>query len=297
MRTSVLTSLLTVRLVLASAAMVLALSISLADVALAQTTDGNTDRPGGDFRRFEIVPRTNSIAGDGVTERCRDTCERSSGCLAWTAVRPGVQSKYGVCWLKRTVTEKKSDSCCTSGTSSRVTVVTKTGKAPTGGGTTPTPTSASVKILSYAQSNLNKCVDRKLNVRAQRCPSLPINSVGDGECTDLVNGAVVSAGFARVNGFVWGTPVGDNTTANKSVYRPGDIIQLFKYRFSDPSNPRNFFESSSQHTAIIEANNNGVLSLLEQNTNVGGENRRYVTRSTLNLNWKLEHGTYIVYRK
>jgi uncharacterized protein YkwD len=127
--------LLDIRRALTSAAMGLALSFPLATAALAQTTDGNTDRPGGDYHNFEIAPRTNSIAGDGVVDRCREACRNDPACAAWTAVKPGVQSRNGVCWLKNRVTDKKADSCCTSGT--KVTVITKSGKRPSGG-TSPT---------------------------------------------------------------------------------------------------------------------------------------------------------------
>lgn len=168
-----------------------------------------------------------------------------------------------------------------------------------GGGTTPTPGGggSSSTILNYAKNAFGKCVDRDLKVRSAACPSLPVGQVGHGECTDLVNGAVVSAGFGKVSDYVWGTKVGDNNTADKSVFQPGDIIQLFNYKLVNPANAGNYSESSSQHSAIIESNNGGVLSVLEQNTNSNGENRRYVTRGTYNLNWKLERGSYIVYRK
>jgi len=108
----------------------------LASGALAQTTENNTNRRNGDYRSFPIVPRVNSIAGDGVAEKCRDTCMQENACVAWTAVKPGVQQKNGVCWLKNRVTDKTSDACCTSGT--KVTPLGKTGKAPSGGGTSTT---------------------------------------------------------------------------------------------------------------------------------------------------------------
>jgi hypothetical protein len=110
--------------------------VLLATPALAQTTEGNTDRPGPNYRSFEIVPRTGSIAGDGVADRCRETCERESVCLAWTAVRPGIQSKNGVCWLKKGAPAKIADSCCTSGTSSRYKPILSTGKRPSGSSNT-----------------------------------------------------------------------------------------------------------------------------------------------------------------
>ena len=174
-----------------------------------------------------------------------------------------------------------------------VSVATTPSATPTSPGTTSTSTVSS-KLLSYANAVVSRCVDRSLTVRNQRCPSLPIGQVGDGECTDFVNGAVVSAGFPKVDGYVWGNKVGDNTTSNKGLFQPGDIIQLFGVSLVGTNGS---WATSSQHTAIIEANNGGVLSVIEQNTNVNGENRRYVTRGTLNLTWQLQKGSYIVYRR
>lgn len=81
------------------------------------TFENNTDRGGSDYHRFEIAPLKDSIAGDLVAQRCQDACIKDPKCVAWTAVRPGVQSKtHGVCWLKNRVPAAKANSCCTSGT-------------------------------------------------------------------------------------------------------------------------------------------------------------------------------------
>lgn len=78
-------------------------------------TFNDTDMPGGDYRNFEIVPRTNSIAGDGVASRCEEACKGDPRCKAWTAVKPGVQSKNGKCWLKTQVVPQQPSNCCSSG--------------------------------------------------------------------------------------------------------------------------------------------------------------------------------------
>jgi uncharacterized protein YkwD len=146
MRTSILTLLLNARLALTATAVAFALSILLPTVTLAQATYGNTDLPGGDYRNFEIPPRTNSIAGDGVADRCREACKNDQRCVSWTAVRPGVQSKNGVCWLKNSFPARRADSCCTSGT--KVTPIGASGtKRPSGGGTTERQLSAEQQQL------------------------------------------------------------------------------------------------------------------------------------------------------
>jgi hypothetical protein len=78
-------------------------------------TFSNTDLPGSDYRNFEIVPRVDSIAGDGVASRCEEACKGDPTCKAWTAVRPGIQSKNGKCWLKTSIPARKANKCCTSG--------------------------------------------------------------------------------------------------------------------------------------------------------------------------------------
>jgi uncharacterized protein YkwD len=85
------------------------------DHANAWTTQNNTDRPGANIRNFEIPPRVNSIAGDGVAERCEAACKADSRCKSWTAVRPGLQSKNGMCWLKPAIHAAVPNNCCTSG--------------------------------------------------------------------------------------------------------------------------------------------------------------------------------------
>ena len=99
------------------------------------TTENNTNRPGSDYTHFEIVPLQNTISGDLVAERCRDACEKDQQCVAWTAVRPGLQSKTnGVCWLKNAIPAARADSCCTSG--GKIKTIKSTGKpkVPAAGG-------------------------------------------------------------------------------------------------------------------------------------------------------------------
>jgi uncharacterized protein YkwD len=104
--------------------------------AKAWTVENSTNRAGGDYRNFEIVPLQNSIAGDLVAKRCEEACQKDSRCKAWTAVRPGLQSKNGMCWLKDRVPAARADACCTSG--ANIKVIKSSGKLPvTTGGAAP----------------------------------------------------------------------------------------------------------------------------------------------------------------
>jgi hypothetical protein len=110
--------------------------------------------------------------------------------------------------------------------------------------------------------------------------------VGDGECTTLVQQALLGAGARTTDVFgavtpdgdyVWGTPV---ALANA---KPGDILQFRNYRVVrhvltqqrmadgevSPMQSEDF-EVREHHTAIVEQNFAGTLSVLEQNVDPGG---------------------------
>lgn len=70
--------------------------------------ENNTNRPGADYDRFHI--------NDNRPDRCKSECERDPGrCKAWTYVRPGIQHKLAVCYLKSVVPAPAPDNCCISG--------------------------------------------------------------------------------------------------------------------------------------------------------------------------------------
>jgi hypothetical protein len=73
----------------------------------AQRTELNVNRPGGDYRKFEVpIERYQS---------CREACEADGKCKAYTYVRAGVQGSKGVCWLKGSIPAKSANRCCVSG--------------------------------------------------------------------------------------------------------------------------------------------------------------------------------------
>ena len=93
-------------------AIFLAFPSAIPGPALAQDSfSHNTNRPGGDYRSFDI---------NGDADACRTVCERERQCRAWTYVAAptswhGLQRPPARCWLKNTVTPARADHCCTSG--------------------------------------------------------------------------------------------------------------------------------------------------------------------------------------
>lgn len=72
--------------------------------------ENNIDRPGADYDRFHI--------NDYRPDRCKSECERDRGrCRAWTYVRPGIQHKFAVCYLKTAIPAPAANNCCISGVS------------------------------------------------------------------------------------------------------------------------------------------------------------------------------------
>ena len=66
-----------------------------AGTAQTGTYDYDIDRPGGDYRNFELQAADPRL--------CANQCAAESACRAWTYVKPGVQGRLPRCWLKNTV--------------------------------------------------------------------------------------------------------------------------------------------------------------------------------------------------
>jgi hypothetical protein len=73
----------------------------------AAALEVNVDRPGGDYRSFDLA--------SGRPEECRDTCAMEPQCVAFTFVNPGVQGPSARCWLKNGVPDPTPNTCCISG--------------------------------------------------------------------------------------------------------------------------------------------------------------------------------------
>jgi hypothetical protein len=144
--------------------------------------------------------------------------------------------------------------------------------------------------VTYATKQLGQCVaDVNGTIRPGSCgpdvwPSA--DGTGPGECTHLVHSALVASGgkppdYSHPPHYTWGTPV-------QSPYQQGDIIQLANTKFEGPNG---FWETTSQHTAIIENVTGTVLGLIQQHSP-----HRTVTRGNLDLGWKVTMGDYAVFR-
>ena len=72
-----------------------------------RTFEPAIDRPGGDFRNFDLVVPNPKL--------CKATCDGDGSCQAWTFVRPGVQGPRARCWLKFFVPPAVTNNCCMSG--------------------------------------------------------------------------------------------------------------------------------------------------------------------------------------
>ena len=69
--------------------------------------EGNTDRPGMDYRSFDLPAADPKL--------CQSACAGEANCKAFTYVRPGVQGPSARCWLKSSVPNTVNNDCCVSG--------------------------------------------------------------------------------------------------------------------------------------------------------------------------------------
>ena len=76
--------------------------------AQSSTFEPNVDRPGSDYRSFNLSPGS-------PPQACQSACLSEPSCRAWTFVQPGVQGDYPRCWLKGVVPQAQGNPCCTSG--------------------------------------------------------------------------------------------------------------------------------------------------------------------------------------
>jgi hypothetical protein len=67
----------------------------------------NTNLFGSDYRNFAMSSDDWSV--------CQNACKADRQCLAWTAVRPGIQGPNARCWLKNKIPQPRANACCTSG--------------------------------------------------------------------------------------------------------------------------------------------------------------------------------------
>jgi PAN domain len=73
-----------------------------------RTREYAIDRPGGDYRNFEVPAEPSG-------EACKKACEADSQCRAWTYLRPGYGDSGPRCFLKNRLTPPRHRPCCVSG--------------------------------------------------------------------------------------------------------------------------------------------------------------------------------------
>jgi Caspase domain/PAN domain len=76
-------------------------------VTLSSTKENNTDRPGLDYRNFNLTSSDPQL--------CQQACLSEKICAAWTYVHEGVQGPSPRCWLKNQVPNPQPNPCCVSG--------------------------------------------------------------------------------------------------------------------------------------------------------------------------------------
>ena len=67
----------------------------------------NQDRPGSDYRNFDLAA--------AQPEQCRAACVADAKCRSFTYAKPGVQGPKARCWLKDAVPTARTSDCCVSG--------------------------------------------------------------------------------------------------------------------------------------------------------------------------------------
>ena len=70
-----------------------------------------TKRGGSDYRSFDLPEADYTL--------CQKACEGEAQCWAWTYVEPRIQGSTARCWLKDSVPDAVSNSCCVSGVKGR----------------------------------------------------------------------------------------------------------------------------------------------------------------------------------
>jgi hypothetical protein len=99
-------------------AAVFCLIMSILTLPAFAARDGSTDRPGLDYRTFELSAPNPDL--------CENACKREKQCRSWTYAWPGAKGPKAMCALKTGVPPKRSDTCCISGVMSTSSPVTRT---------------------------------------------------------------------------------------------------------------------------------------------------------------------------
>jgi len=97
-------------------------TILLATVVFVYALELGTDRPGMDYKDFDLSSPDPKL--------CEDACKADSPkCKAFTYVKPGIQGPSARCWLKSGVPAAVKNDCCVSGIKGRGAFVRDSSKA------------------------------------------------------------------------------------------------------------------------------------------------------------------------
>jgi hypothetical protein len=94
-------------LIAAFSAFFFSISIFSISEAVVLTYEHNTDRPGKDYKHFDLPTPDYNL--------CSQACKNDPECKAYTYVKPGIQGSKAKCWLKSEIPSAKSGDCCISG--------------------------------------------------------------------------------------------------------------------------------------------------------------------------------------
>jgi len=110
--------------------------------------------------------------------------------------------------------------------------------------------------------------------------------IGNGQCWTLAEKALESAGAQPASGYVFGKLLPQNET-----WLPGDIIQFKNCQFVDiePKRRSSITVGTPNHTAIIYAISNGLVTVLQQNVN--GD--KHVQTGVLNFSQMVSGGLQV----
>jgi hypothetical protein len=91
------------------------IKVTFAESAQSQFWQDSVDRPGGDFRSFDIEPKNREGSFLSAEGECQFSCQNDPHCQTWTYVKPGLQGPNARCWLKNVIPAAVANGCCTSG--------------------------------------------------------------------------------------------------------------------------------------------------------------------------------------
>ena len=160
---------------------------------------------------------------------------------------------------------------------------------PTHAQSSPPTTPLKIEGMRRSQRSLSNALNTRV---LQFAESKRGQQVGRGECWDLADEALNSAGAHRPNQAGYGAYVFGQAVALTAL-KAGDILQFENVNFKHTS-PNGSWSSNSfpHHTAVVRSVQGRQIELLQQNV----KNDRHVQTGTINLDDRQAGGTITAYR-